>query len=98
MSQLRYDTGRLQSKDRAHLIHPWQSLGAGAAAKPVVIVGAEGMHVVNSDGERLLDGIGGLWCVNICHGRAGMAQAIADQARRLDHFTPVGASSSPSGT
>jgi putrescine---pyruvate transaminase len=97
MSQLRYDTGRLQSKDRAHLIHPWQSLGAGASAKPVVIVAAEGMHVVNSDGERLLDGIGGLWCVNIGHGREEIAQAIADQARRLDYFTPFGAIASPPG-
>ena len=33
-SDLRYDTGRLQSKDRAHLIHPWQSLGATRTADP----------------------------------------------------------------
>ena len=48
---------------------------------------AEGVYVYNAGGERYLDGIGGLWCVNIGYGRDEMAQAIADQVRRIPYYS-----------
>ena len=39
----------------------------------------------------MIDAIGGMWCVNIGYGRDEMAQAIADQVRRMPYFSPFDA-------
>ncbi|MES0862504.1 aminotransferase [Ruegeria sp. SCPT10] len=52
------------------------------------IEGASGIHVVNEQGERLIDGPGGMWCTQIGYGREEMAEAMAEQARNLAYFSP----------
>jgi adenosylmethionine-8-amino-7-oxononanoate aminotransferase len=52
-----------------------------------VIVRGEGCYVYDEHGNRYLDGLSALFCVNIGHGRADIAQAGADQARELGFFT-----------
>ncbi|MEX0696137.1 MAG: aminotransferase [Dongiaceae bacterium] len=92
---LRYDTAALRAKDRAHIIHPWIDLGTATTREPLVVAEAEGVHIYDSDGRRMLDGVAGMWCVNVGHGNEEMVQAIADQARRLAYFSPFGAISTP---
>ena len=48
-----------------------------------IIVRGEGCHVYDQHGRRYFDGLSALFCVNIGHGRAELAQAGADQAREL---------------
>ncbi|MGI9310176.1 MAG: aspartate aminotransferase family protein, partial [bacterium] len=57
-------TAEIQRKDKAHHIHPWTDFAALKENNSLVLTGAEGAHVIDSDGNRYLDGIGGLWCVN----------------------------------
>jgi adenosylmethionine-8-amino-7-oxononanoate aminotransferase len=52
-----------------------------------VIVRGDGCYVYDQHGKRFLDGLSALFCVNIGHGRADIAQAGADQARELGFFT-----------
>ena len=52
---------------------------------PRVLVAAEGMYYTRDDGERILDAVAGLWCVNAGHGRTAIAEAIATQAKALDY-------------
>ena len=52
-----------------------------------VLVRGEGCHVWDEDGNRYFDGLSALFCVNIGHGRADIAQAGADQAKELGFFT-----------
>jgi adenosylmethionine-8-amino-7-oxononanoate aminotransferase len=52
-----------------------------------VIVRGDGCYVYDEHGRRYLDGLSALFCVNIGHGRADIAQAGADQARALGFFT-----------
>ncbi len=52
------------------------------------VEGGKGVYVVNENGERLIDGPGGMWCVQIGYGREDMAEAIAEQARQLAYFSP----------
>src|SRR5262249_58085000 len=92
-----YDNEALWQEDRDHIIHPWIDLGTAKTREPLIVAAAEGVHIYDSRGNRMIDGIGGMWCVNIGHGREEMAQAIADQARRLDYFSPFGAIASPPG-
>ena len=53
--------------------------------KPRMLVRAEGMHYWNGDGEKLLDGTSGLWCVNAGHARPQIAEAVGKQLMELDY-------------
>ena len=71
-----------------HLVQSWADLNAlkqnGART---VIVGAEGAHVTDSEGNRLIDGIAGLWCVNAGHRRREIIDAIHQQLETLDFYS-----------
>ena len=60
-----------------HLIQSFADLNALKQNDArTVIVGAEGAYVTDSDGNKLIDGIGGLWCVNVGHRRTEIINAI----------------------
>jgi adenosylmethionine-8-amino-7-oxononanoate aminotransferase len=94
-SNLKYDTQDLWAKDRDHIIHPWIDLGTARTREPLIVAEAEGVHIVNTDGQRMIDGIGGMWCVQVGYGRREMADAIAEQAMRMAYFSPFGMISTP---
>jgi adenosylmethionine-8-amino-7-oxononanoate aminotransferase len=52
-----------------------------------IITRGEGCYVYDEHGNRYLDGLSGLFCVNIGHGRADVAQAAVDQAKELGFYT-----------
>ena len=51
--------------------------------EPLIIERGEGVYVYDKDGHRLLDSQGGLWCVNIGHGRPEMKEAITNQLDKI---------------
>ena len=55
----------------------------------------EGIYLYDDRGRRLIDGPGGMWCVQIGHGRREMAAAIAEQAMRLSYNSPWGFANEP---
>ncbi|PZX10284.1 adenosylmethionine-8-amino-7-oxononanoate aminotransferase [Palleronia aestuarii] len=71
-----------------HLVQSWANLHAlkqdGART---VIVAADGAFVFDSEGNRLIDGIGGLWCVNAGHRRREIIDAITTQLETLDFYS-----------
>ena len=95
MRNLRYDTQDLWQKDRDHNIHPWTDFATFKEEGSLVVAESEGCYVYDSDGTRYLDGIGGLWCVNIGYGNEEMAQAIAEQARRMTYYSSFGHITTP---
>jgi beta-alanine--pyruvate transaminase len=54
-------------------------------ANPRMFVGAKDMHYTTDDGRTVLDGTGGLWCVNAGHGRPEIAEAVQQQVLQLDY-------------
>lgn len=76
--------------DRAHLIHPYTDFATFSAEGSQIIERAEGVYVTDTNGKQLLDGIAGLWCVNIGHGRQEMAEAIARQVTDMQYYNPFG--------
>lgn len=84
------DANSAWAKDRAHVLHPYTDFSTFKTEGSQVITGAEGMYVTDSDGRKLLDGIAGLWCVNIGHGRREMAEAVADQVLKMQYYNPFG--------
>ena len=91
----RYDTAELRRKDLAHVVHPWTDFASFKDEGSMVLAESEGCYVMDSEGRRYLDAIGGLWCVNIGYGNEEMAQAIADQARRIPYFSSFGHHTTP---
>ncbi len=79
---------RLEDLDRRHLIHPWVDLGAVRAQKPLIIDHAEGVYVYDAEGQKMIDGMGGMWCVNVGYGRDEIAEAMARQAKRMCYYSP----------
>src|ERR1022692_1407808 len=79
----------LQEQAKRHLWMHFTRMGtyAEAGAEVPVIVRGEGCYVYDENGKRYLDGLSALFCVNIGHGRADIAQAGADQAKELGFFT-----------
>lgn len=89
MNQLhnQFPTEAILSQDD-HLIHSfadWHALKPHEAR--TVIAAAEGAFVTDSEGRRFLDGIGGLWCVNVGHGRKEIIDAISEQLTQLDYYS-----------
>lgn len=79
-------TQELQAIDAAHHLHPFTH-GAELAGKGArIITRAEGVWLTDSDGNRMLDAMAGLWCVNIGYGRDELAEAAAAQMRQLPYY------------
>ena len=78
---------QLQVLAKRHLWMHFTRLSAYARQEVPVIVRGEGCYVYDEHGKRYLDGLSALFCVNIGHGRADIAQAGADQAAELGFFT-----------
>lgn len=51
-----------------------------------IITKAEGVWLWDSDGEKMLDGMAGLWCVNVGYGREELARAAYDQLLELPFY------------
>jgi adenosylmethionine-8-amino-7-oxononanoate aminotransferase len=77
----------LQELARRHLWMHFTRLSGYAEQDVPIITRGEGCYVYDEYGKRYLDGLSALFCVNIGHGRADVAQAGADQAKELGFFT-----------
>jgi adenosylmethionine-8-amino-7-oxononanoate aminotransferase len=84
---LRTESGTLQELARRHLWMHFTRMGAYEDAEIPIIVRGEGCYVYDEHGKRYLDGLSALFCVNIGHGRADIAQAGADQAKELGFYS-----------
>jgi adenosylmethionine-8-amino-7-oxononanoate aminotransferase len=78
---------RLQGLAKRHLWMHFTRMGAFAHHEVPVIVRGEGCYVYDEHGKRYLDGLAALFCVNVGHGRAELAEAAERQMRELAYYT-----------
>ena len=74
-------TAELQALDAAHHMHPFSAQAELAKKGTRGIKSAEGVYLTDSDGNKFLDAMAGLWCVNIGYGRGELADVAARQMR-----------------
>jgi adenosylmethionine-8-amino-7-oxononanoate aminotransferase len=74
----------LQKTDEKYLWHAMK----GSASNPanIIATSAEGAWVTDIDGNRYLDGMSGLWCVNVGYGRKELAEAAFEQLKEMPYF------------
>jgi L-2,4-diaminobutyrate transaminase len=73
-------------KDQRSQFHPFTSINDLKAEGPVVMASGAGVRVRDVNGKEYLDGMAGLWCVNLGYGRKEISDAIARQSERLAFF------------
>jgi len=76
----------LQQKNNAHHFNPFSDNKALAEHGPRVVTHAEGVYIYDSEGNKFLDAMAGLWCVNIGYGRQEMAEIAAKQMNELPYY------------
>jgi putrescine aminotransferase len=79
-------TAELQRLDAAHHFHPFTDKAALAKKGARVILRGEGVWLTDSEGHRILDGMAGLWCVNLGYGRRELGQVAARQMEELPYY------------
>jgi len=81
-----YPTKALQELDAAHHWHPFSDMKSLNAEGSRVITHSDGVWLTDSDGKRILDGMAGLWCVQVGHGRREIADAVYKQMNELSYY------------
>jgi len=80
-------TAEWKSSDQRHHMHPFtdhKELGEKGGAR--IITRAEGVYIYDSDGNKILDGMAGLWCVNMGYNRQELIDAAATQMQELPYY------------
>jgi putrescine aminotransferase len=77
---------RWQELDRRHFLHPFTDHRALGARGTRVITHGDGVYIFDTDGRRILDGMSGLWCVNLGYGRQELIEAAHRQMQVLPYY------------
>ncbi len=83
-----YDAPRLRKLDVEHHIHPFSNnreLADNGGGR--IFSRAEGVYIYDLDNRRYLDGMAGLWCVNVGYGREALVEVAARQMRELPYYS-----------
>src|SRR6476659_306595 len=91
----RLSTNQLRALDRQHVWHPFTPMKLWLESEPLVMVAAEGMYLIDSDGRRYLDGVSSLWCNVHGHRVPAIDDALRAQLERVAHTTMLGLASEP---
>jgi len=81
-----YNTQQLQDIDGQHHIHPFTDHKALMEKGTRIITRADGVYLWDSDGNKILDGMAGLWCVNVGYGRQELVDAATNQMEKLPYY------------
>ena len=95
MTYQNYSLAQLQHIDAAHHLHPFTDHRDLRDAGARMITRAEGPFIYDSEGNEILDGMAGLWCVNVGYGRNELAEAAYRQMKELPYYNSFFRCSTP---
>lgn len=98
MTYQNYSLEQLQAIDAAHHLHPFTDHKELRGAGSRMITRAEGPFIYDSEGNQILDGMAGLWCVNVGYGRTELADAAYEQMKELPYYNNFFKCSTPTPT
>jgi len=79
-------TQELRELNAAHHIHPFTDTPELVTKGARIVTSAQGCHLMTSDGERILDGMAGLWCTAVGYGRQEIVDAVTRQMQELPYY------------
>jgi putrescine aminotransferase len=80
------NTKEIQAIDSAHYMHPFTDHKSLADKGARIITKSDGIYIWDSNGEKILDAMSGLWCVNVGYGRKELVDAAAKQMQALPYY------------
>ena len=86
MTYQNFSLNQLQDIDAAHHLHPFTDHKDLRGAGSRMITRADGPFIYDSEGKQILDGMAGLWCVNVGYGRHELAEAAYEQMKELPYY------------
>ncbi len=81
------DSNFLKENNARHLWHPMAHPADSLANPPDIIVGGDGVCIADVDGNTVVDGVGGLWNVNLGYSCQPVKDAISQQLDRLPYYS-----------
>jgi adenosylmethionine-8-amino-7-oxononanoate aminotransferase len=90
-----HDFDRIRKDDNTKWFHPWETMAEAGHADRTIVSRGDGIYIYDEHGQKLIDGPGGMWCVQIGYNRREMAEAIANQVLRLPYMNPFSLTSEP---
>lgn len=79
-------TAELQALDAAHHMHPFTENAALAKKGARIMTSGKGVWLTDSEGRKIIDGMAGLWCVNIGYGRTELGDVAKAQMDQLAYY------------
>ncbi|TLX61005.1 aspartate aminotransferase family protein [Stutzerimonas nosocomialis] len=79
-------TQQWQAMSRDHHLPPFSDYKALNARGARIITKASGVYLWDSEGNKILDAMAGLWCVNVGYGREELVEAASRQMRELPYY------------
>ena len=86
MSKSKRSTQEWQAADARHFLHPFTDFKGLAAKGSRIITKADNIYLWDSEGHKILDGMSGLWCVNVGYGQQSLIEAAAKQMAELPFY------------
>jgi len=80
------ETAKLRRLDQAHHLHPFTNLRKYRQEGGRIITRAEHVYIYDSDGNKILDGMSGLWCCNLGYSQSSIKDAIYAQLQELPYY------------
>ncbi|MGL3820673.1 aminotransferase [Sphingopyxis sp. R3-92] len=91
-----FSTEAWRALDDRHHLHPFSDPRELAERGTTIITRGRGSYVWDSEGKKILDGMAGLWCVNVGYGRDELVDVAASQMRELPYYNSFFQSATPS--
>ncbi len=85
----------LAERDKKNLLHPQTSIIEVLENGPKIIDKANGIRLTDAKGQTLIDGLAGLWCVNVGYGREELAETMKKATEKLSYYHSFTTMSSP---
>lgn len=81
-----YNTKELQKQDFEHYLHPFSDMADINQAGARIMVKGEGSYIWDTEGNKIVDGMSGLWCVNLGYGQKTLIDAAHKQLQELPFY------------
>lgn len=88
-------TAHWRALDAAHHVHPFSDTAALNQEGVRVITHADGVYLWDSEGKRIIDGMAGLWCVQLGYGNRELADAGYEALKALPYYNHFFKTSNP---
>ena len=76
----------LDDSDRAALLHPFTDFAAHKRSGGRAFVAAEHIYLTDAEAKQYMDGMSGLWCVNLGYSQPKIVRAVTEQLERLPYY------------